>query len=210
TGSFYDKSGAIGDTTAVASPTATSFRGRDTGDAASSRGDDSDDDDADEYCLTGYGEMSSDTPFMLPPSPTETVKYRYRAYRPKLARISKKYRAAANGGTGKTKSNAYHSKSSSPSALVMSSCRQWLTPVGASTQDYASMLGPYFEGLTGRSPKRDFQALLHKYRESAEGWRDTESYTSPRKTYSPAGTPTATPTSTPLRREGSRQGRNAF
>ncbi len=83
-------------------------------------------------------------------------------------------------------------------------------------QDYVAMLGPAFEGLTGSSPKRDFRALMQKYRDSAEGWRDTESsYTSPRKTYSdrtwsPAGTPTTTPTSTPLRREGSRLGRNAF
>ena len=68
----------------------------------------SDDDADDEYCLTGYGEMSTDEPFTLPPSPTQTIKYRYRAYRPKLARIHKKYRAAANGGTGKTKSSAYH------------------------------------------------------------------------------------------------------
>ena len=74
------------------------------------------------------------------------------------------------------------------------------------------MLGPAFEGLAGRSPKRDFQALLHKYRESAEGWRDTtEAYSSPTKTYSDkAWSPAGTPTATPLRREGSRLGRNAF
>ena len=72
------------------------------------------------------------------------------------------------------------------------------------------MLGPAFEGLTGRSPKRDFQALLQKYRESAEGWRDTEAYSSPSKTYSDkAWSPAAAPASTPLRREGSRLGRNA-
>ena len=113
TGSFYDKSGAIGES-ALPSPTATSFRerARDVdmmSDTASTRGGGAGDDDSDdEYCLTGYGEMSTDEPFTLPPSPTQTIKYRYRAYRPKLARIHKKYRAAANGGTGKTKSSAYH------------------------------------------------------------------------------------------------------
>ena len=46
-------------------------------------------------------------------------------------------------------------------------------------QDYSSILGPYLDGLAGRSPKRDFQALMQKYRESAEGWRDSDAYSSP-------------------------------
>lgn len=75
------------------------------GGVAEDKGADSDD----EYTLTGYGEMSTDDQFMLPPSPTQTIKYRYRAYRPKLARLGKKYRNAANGRTPlKTKSSAYH------------------------------------------------------------------------------------------------------
>ncbi|KAM5538354.1 hypothetical protein V8D89_007956 [Ganoderma adspersum] len=190
TGSFYDKSGAIADTS-VASPAATSVRDADMAEAASSRGrsggrggDDSDD----ECCLSGYGEMSSDTMFMLPPSPTQTIQYRYPAYRTKLAKMNKKRRAAA-GGTSKTKSSAYHNGKS----------------------DYASLLGPSFEGLTGLSPKREFQALLNKYRDSAEGWRDTDAHTPPRKTYSDkAWSPAGTSTGTALRREGSRLGRNAF
>ncbi|TBU40712.1 hypothetical protein BD309DRAFT_966837 [Dichomitus squalens] len=193
TGSFYDKSGAIGES-ALPSPTTTGFRDRDRdadmmSETTSTRGGDDSDD---EYCLTGYGEMSTDEPFTLPPSPTQTIKYRYRAYRPKLARISKKYRAAANGGTGKTKSSAYHKS------------------------DYSSALSPYLDALAGRSPKRDFQALLQKYRDSAEGWRDSDTFSSPRKMYSsdkawsPASTPSKTPASTPLRREGSRLGRAAF
>ncbi|KAM5534124.1 hypothetical protein V8D89_012215 [Ganoderma adspersum] len=182
TGSFYDKSGAIADTTAVASPAATSVRDADMAEAASSRAGGGDDLD-DECCLSGYGEMSSDTMFMLPPSPTQTIQYRYPAYRTKLAKMNKKRRAAA-GGTSKTKSSAYHNGKS----------------------DYASLLGPSFEGLTGLSPKREFQALLNKYRDSAEGWRDTDAHTPPRKTYSSA----ATSTGTALRREGSRLGRNAF
>ena len=76
-------------------------------------------------------------------------------------------------------------------------------------QDYASLLGPSFEGLTGLSPKREFQALLHKYHDSAEGWRDTELHTPSRKT-TPAGTSAAKSTGSGLRREGSRLGRNAF
>ena len=68
-------------------------------------GDDSDD----EYTLTGYGEMSTEGAFTLPPSPTQTIKYRYRAYRPKLARLArKKNRTTANGTPLKTKSSAYH------------------------------------------------------------------------------------------------------
>ncbi|RPD64587.1 hypothetical protein L226DRAFT_529035 [Lentinus tigrinus ALCF2SS1-7] len=183
TGSFYDKSGAIND--GLPSPTATSFRDRHRdfdrymddmrGGAAEDNGADSDD----EYTLTGYGEMSTDDPFTLPPSPTQTIKYRYRAYRPKLAKLGKKYRTAANGRTPlKTKSSAYH-----PS-------------------DYSSVLGPYLSGLSGRSPKRDFQALMQRYRDSAEGWRDSDtSSISPRKgnldrtwSASNAGTPMSTPT----------------
>ena len=80
----------------------------------------------------------------------------------------------------------------------------WCLTLGPSIQDYASLLGPSFEGLTGLSPKREFQALLNKYRDSAEGWRDTEAHTPPRKT------PAATSTGSALRREGSRLGRNAF
>ena len=109
TGSFYDKSGAIADST-VASPAATSVRDADMADATSNRGGngrgggvDSDD----ECCLSGYGELSSDAMFMLPPSPTQTIQYRYPAYRTKLAKMNKKRHVAA-GGTGKTKSSAYH------------------------------------------------------------------------------------------------------
>ena len=43
-------------------------------------------DEDEEYTLTGYGELSAEAAFTLPPSPTQTIKYRYRAYRPKLAR----------------------------------------------------------------------------------------------------------------------------
>ncbi|KAI0706263.1 hypothetical protein C8T65DRAFT_652151 [Cerioporus squamosus] len=153
TGSFYDKSGAIAD--GLPSPTTTSFRDRgrdfdvDMGAGKGGAGEDKGADSDDEYTLTGYGEMSTDDPFTLPPSPTQTIKYRYRAYRPKLAKLGKKYRTAANGRTPlKTKSSAYH-----PS-------------------DYSSILGPY---LSGRSPKRDFQALMQRYRDSAEGWRDNDS-----------------------------------
>ena len=83
------------------------------GDVASGKADhDSDSDD--EHCLTGYGEVSTETPFMLPPSPTQTVKYRYRAYRPKRAGVSKKYRAA------KAKSSAsLNNKSVSPRHLPL-------------------------------------------------------------------------------------------
>ena len=146
------------------------------GGVAEDKGADSDD----EYTLTGYGEMSTDDQFMLPPSPTQTIKYRYRAYRPKLARLGKKYRNAANGRTPlKTKSSAYHAAS-----------------------DYASILGPYLSGFPGRSPKRDFQALMHKYRDSAEGWRDSDTSISPRKTYSDktwSGSVPSTPKTTPRR-----------
>ena len=63
------------------------------------------------YTLTAYGEMSSEADmFHLPPSPTQTIKYRYRAYRPKakLARLGGKSRAQAGG---KTTSSAYHHNS---------------------------------------------------------------------------------------------------
>ena len=109
TGSFYDKSGAIADST-VASPAATSVRDADMADATSSRGGNGrggGDDSDDECCLSGYGELSSDAMFMLPPSPTQTIQYRYPAYRTKLAKMNKKRHVAA-GGTGKTKSSAYH------------------------------------------------------------------------------------------------------
>ncbi|PIL31063.1 hypothetical protein GSI_05759 [Ganoderma sinense ZZ0214-1] len=189
--SFYDKSGAIGDTAAAASSSATSLRDTEMTDAvatARGRAEGGNDTDDDECCLTGYGEMSSDAMFMLPPSPTQTIQYRYPAYRAKLAKMNKKRRAAA-GGTGKTKSSAYHNARS----------------------DYASLLGPSFEGLTGLSPKREFQALLHKYRDSAEGWRDTESHTpGPSRKTTPAGASAAKSTGSALRREGSRLGRNAF
>ncbi|KAI0801451.1 hypothetical protein C8Q74DRAFT_1242151 [Fomes fomentarius] len=189
TASFYDSSGAIGD--GLPSPT-TSTPSRRNPDrdfdldcgyntpsprAGRGRGRSGDDSD-DEYTLTGYGEMSTDGLFTLPPSPTQTIKYRYRAYRPKLARIGRKHRtAAANGRTPlKTKSSAYH------------------------TSDYASILA----GLSGRSPKRDFQALMQKYRESADGWRDSDTSISPRKTYSDktwsAGSASVTPMGTPTRR----------
>ncbi len=121
TASFYDRSGAIGD--GLPSPT-TSTPSRRNPDrdfdldcgyntpsarmGARGRGRSGDDSD-DEYTLTGYGEMSTDELFTLPPSPTQTIKYRYRAYRPKLARIGRKHRTAANGRTPlKTKSSAYH------------------------------------------------------------------------------------------------------
>ena len=50
-------------------------------------------------------------------------------------------------------------------------CGRCLT-LGPSKQDYVSLLGPSFERLTGFSPKHEFQVLLNKYRNSAEGWRD--------------------------------------
>ncbi|RDX46726.1 hypothetical protein OH76DRAFT_813156 [Lentinus brumalis] len=149
TGSFYDKSGSIGD--GQPSPTVTSFRERsfDMGSGKGGATEDTGADSDDEYCLTGYGEMSTDGPFTLPPSPTQTIKYRYRAYRPKLAKLGKKYRTAADGRTPlKTKSSAYHA---------------------------SDILGQYLSGTSGRSPKGDFRALMQRYRESAEGWRDGES-----------------------------------
>ena len=60
-------------------------------------------------------------------------------------------------------------------------------------------LSPYSRG----SPKRDFQALLHRYRESADGWRDAsaDAYLS-----SPGSSPLRASTSaspSPLARGGS-------
>ncbi|KAI0746603.1 hypothetical protein C8Q80DRAFT_1271471 [Daedaleopsis nitida] len=176
TGSFYDKSGAIND--GLPSPTVARNPDRDFDFYASTISQDAGGAGSDdEYTLTGYGELSTEDAFMLPPSPTQTIKYRYRAYRPKLARIGKKYRMSANGRTPlKTKSSAYH-----PS-------------------DYSAILGPYLPGMSaGRSPKRDFAALMHKYRDSAEGWRDSDTAISPRKTFTdkawPASGATATSTS---------------
>ncbi|OJT06274.1 hypothetical protein TRAPUB_2854 [Trametes pubescens] len=141
TAAFYDKAGAIG--SPLPSPTGSSF------------GDDA-------YTLTGYGELSSESAFMLPPSPTQTIKYRYRAYRPKLARL-RKQRSSASKSSLKTKSSAYH-----PS-------------------DYASILNAYLSGTPGQSPKRDFRALLQKCRETAaearQGERGGDAYATPRKAY---------------------------
>lgn len=211
TASFYDRSGAIGD--GLPSPT-TSTPSRRNPDrdfdldcgyntpsprvGARGRGRSSDDSD-DEYTLTGYGEMSTDELFTLPPSPTQTIKYRYRAYRPKLARIGRKHRTAANGRTPlKTKSSAYHTSVSLCLTFSMVvGTWGWLT---GANKDYASILA----GLSGRSPKRDFQALMQKYRESADGWRDSDTSISPRKTYSDktwsAGSASVTPMGTPTRR----------
>ncbi|RDX46728.1 hypothetical protein OH76DRAFT_1419980 [Lentinus brumalis] len=154
-GSFYDKSGAIGDE--LPSPTTTSFRDREYGMGRAGAGawEDTGADSDDEYCLTGYGEMSTtEYLFGLPPSPTQTIKYRYRAYRPKLAKLGKKYRTAADGRTPlKTKSSAYH-----PSDFI---------------------LGAYLSGMSGRASKGDFRALMQRYRESAEGVRDGESAVTP-------------------------------
>ncbi|KAI0827677.1 hypothetical protein BC628DRAFT_1418296 [Trametes gibbosa] len=156
---FYDKAGAIADGgSPPVSPTSSSFFWEGAGPigGAVDKGAESDD----EYTLTGYGEMSSESAFMLPPSPTQTIKYRYRAYRPKLARLRKQRSSASKGGL-KTKSNAYHSS------------------------EYASILHAYLSGTPGQSPKRDFRALLQKCRDSAESRLDraNEAYTTPRKSY---------------------------
>ncbi|KAI0764373.1 hypothetical protein BD413DRAFT_615819 [Trametes elegans] len=181
--SFYDKSGAIADgrspPPSPTTPTApyssrTRLDARDwdwdgarngSGSGHGSVGMDEDD----EYTLTGYGELSAEAAFTLPPSPTQTIKYRYRAYRPKLARGLRKLRSSASRGpasTLKTKAGGYHS-------------------------EYASLLNAYLSGTPGRgSSKRDFQALLQKYRESSgasidagnsSGGRGGDPYTTPRK-----------------------------
>ncbi|KAI0629706.1 hypothetical protein C8Q77DRAFT_1161272 [Trametes polyzona] len=146
TTSFYDKAGAIADGSPPSSPTTSSF------------GMDGMDDDA-AYTLTAYGELSTtaERAFMLPPSPTQTIKYRYRAYRPKLARLAgRKHRSSAsasvlNGGPLKGK--------------------------GKSSADYASILNAYLSGTPGQSPRRDFKALLQKCRDAAaEGRQERTSY----------------------------------
>ncbi|KAI0667111.1 hypothetical protein C8Q78DRAFT_1056590 [Trametes maxima] len=155
TASFYDSAGAIADGSPQPSPTASSFFWDGTGSGMNvDRGADSDD----EYTLTGYGELSSEAAFMLPPSPTQTIKYRYRAYRPKLARL-RKLRSSASKAPLKAKSGA------------------------ARVSDYSAILGAYLSGTPTRSPKRDFQALLQKYRDSGDGWRDrdNELYVATRK-----------------------------
>lgn len=101
TAAFYDKAGAIG--SPLPSPTGSSF------------GDDA-------YTLTGYGELSSESAFMLPPSPTQTIKYRYRAYRPKLARL-RKQRSSASKSSLKTKSSAYHPSVRPPFLFLVPSRR---------------------------------------------------------------------------------------
>ncbi|KAI0359217.1 hypothetical protein OH77DRAFT_1586852 [Trametes cingulata] len=164
--SFYDSAGAIADCvgTPLPSPTTTSgfnfpWNARRMS-VDQPKGGESDGED--EYTLTGYGELSTEDAFMLPPSPTQTIKYRYRAYRPKLARLRGKYRSSASKGplqktTGKSST--------------------------ARPSDYAAILNTYLSGTPGRSPKRDFQALLQKYRDSADGWRDSDAYATPRKGY---------------------------
>ncbi|KAI9061453.1 hypothetical protein FKP32DRAFT_945855 [Trametes sanguinea] len=112
--SFYDKSGAIADGSPQPSPTASTFfydpyGGAGPMDMVVDRAAESGDED-DEYTLTGYGEMSAEDGFMLPPSPTQTIKYRYRAYRPKLARL-RKIRSSASKGPLKTKAGAHHHSS---------------------------------------------------------------------------------------------------
>ncbi|KAI0333328.1 hypothetical protein GY45DRAFT_1319956 [Cubamyces sp. BRFM 1775] len=182
--SFYDKAGAIADGSPQPSPTATtsfwdgsgSFYGSRSGGSGLiarsgsgrmdvDRGAESEDDD--EYTLTGYGEMSTEAAFMLPPSPTQTIKYRYRAYRPKLARL-RKHRSSASAaassklaplGSLKAKAGAHHH-----------------------TSEYAAILSAYLSGTPGRSAKRDFQALIQKYRDSADGWRDSgDAHATPRR-----------------------------
>ncbi|KAI0644929.1 hypothetical protein C8Q79DRAFT_1011061 [Trametes meyenii] len=158
TASFYDSAGAIADGSPQPSPTASSFFWDGPGSSSGmnvDRGADSDD----EYTLTGYGELSSEAAFMLPPSPTQTIKYRYRAYRPKLARL-RKLRSSASKAPLKAKSGA------------------------ARVSDYSAILSAYLSGgASSRSPKRDFQVLLQKYRDSGDAWRDrdNEPYVTPRK-----------------------------
>ncbi|KAH9856745.1 hypothetical protein C2E23DRAFT_882061 [Lenzites betulinus] len=160
---FYDKAGAIADGgSPQPSPTASSFFWDGAGPfgGAADKGAESDE----EYTLTGYGEMSSESAFTLPPSPTQTIKYRYRAYRPKLARL-RKQRSSASKGPLKTKSSAYHNS------------------------DYASILHAYLSVTPGQSPKRDFRALLQKCRDSVDALpenrfdRANEAYATPRRGY---------------------------
>ncbi|KAL7277573.1 hypothetical protein ACG7TL_008498 [Trametes sanguinea] len=176
--SFYDKSGAIADGSPQPSPTASTFfwdaygqGGAGPMDVVVDRGAESDDD---EYTLTGYGEMSIEDGFMLPPSPTQTIKYRYRAYRPKLARL-RKIRSSASKGPLKMKAAGHHSS------------------------EYIAILNAYLSGTPGKSAKRDFQALIQKYRDSADtGSRDADPYAIPRKGYADRAV-----SSTAVRRAGS-------
>ena len=131
-GSFYDRRGAIADSPpsprggAGATPLAEEGSGDDGG-----------------YTLTAYGELSPEEQrFTLPPSPTQTVKHRYRAFRPaaagkaKLARALGPKQARAQAGA-KTSSSAYHRDHSSvrtsscspslPHALPRALAMQFLT-----------------------------------------------------------------------------------
>ena len=51
------------------------------------------------YTLTAKGELSPADAFTLPPSPTQTLKHRYRVYRPKLARQATKSRVSGKSTT---------------------------------------------------------------------------------------------------------------
>ncbi|CDO72609.1 hypothetical protein BN946_scf184985.g28 [Trametes cinnabarina] len=171
TASFYDKAGAIADGSPQPSPTAATFfwnggAGRGALEVVD-KGADSDDD---EYTLTGYGEMSTDDAFMLPPSPTQTIKYRYRAYRPKLARL-RKVRSSASKGPLKMKAGGHHSS------------------------EYMAILNAYLSGTPGKSGRRDFQALIQKYRDSTADSgqsRDTDAYATSRKGYTHGPSTSAT------------------
>ncbi|OSC98412.1 hypothetical protein PYCCODRAFT_1523042 [Trametes coccinea BRFM310] len=207
TASFYDKSGAIADGSPQPSPTASTFfwdaygqAGAGPMDVVVDRGAESDDDD--EYTLTGYGEMSTEDGFMLPPSPTQTIKYRYRAYRPKLARL-RKIRSSASKGPLKVKAAGHHSSV----RVCPSHLRLWLALcVGRGAngflvrqQEYIAILNAYLSGTPGKSAKRDFQALIQKYRDSADsGSRDADPYAIPRKGYADRAA-----SSTSVRRTGS-------
>ncbi|KAI0366713.1 hypothetical protein BV20DRAFT_1055377 [Pilatotrama ljubarskyi] len=170
TSSFYDSAGAIADYVGspLPSPTTTSgfnypWNARRLS-VDNSKGGESDGED--EYTLTGYGELSTEDAFMLPPSPTQTIKYRYRAYRPKLARLRGKYRSSLSASKGPLLKTTGKSGASRPS-------------------DYAAILQTYLSGTPGRSPKRDFQALVQKYCDSADSRRDRDDdgYVTPRKGY---------------------------
>ncbi|KAH9923152.1 uncharacterized protein BXZ73DRAFT_9991, partial [Epithele typhae] len=118
------------------------------------------------YTLTGYGELSSDEPFTLPPSPTQTIKYRYCAFRPKakLARLgSKSARSRALAGL-KTSSSAYHAGSNVSFSLAHLPSLSYSRMCDTRAQDALAQL---LSGVSRGSPKRDFQALMNKYRESA-------------------------------------------
>ncbi|KAI8978220.1 hypothetical protein BD414DRAFT_466245 [Trametes punicea] len=175
TTTFYDKAGAIADGSPQPSPTASTFWEGNArvgvGMNVVDKGTESDD----EYTLTGFGEMSTEDAFMLPPSPTQTIKYRYRAYRPKLARL-RKHRSSASKGPLKAKASAHRSS-------VRLNGLSFRTDA-AVLKEYVAILNAYLS-TPGKSPKRDFQALIQKYRDSAESWRDTNgsAYMTPKRSY---------------------------